>query len=117
MKISPKSDACLFWNQHGIEIDFCRVPDQEVVNTIFSVTENSGIKIEDNAIPYSFSTSTSEIRRQRQHYWVSVSLNYDCEEVAEAIANELRNDHNLTVKVCKTNPDEGQGNIVVQSRA
>jgi len=117
MKILPKSDVCLSWGQHGVEIDFCRVPDREVANTVFSVTENPGIKIEDNAIPYSLSGVTSEIERQRLHYWVAVSSNYDCEEVAQAIANELRKDHNLTVRVCKTNPDDGQENIVVQGRA
>jgi len=89
MKIKARYDVAILCLQQELQIHFSGIPDVRVANELNALaSKNKGIKLDNG-----------QQEKQRLYYSVTVTPVFDIEEVARTIADYLRQDHELTVRL------------------
>lgn len=110
MKLEKDYDVALTVNNYGINVYMARIPDPEVAAVIVTLNQNPGIELPEGRQTvgpvFGELPCTKAPPTQRLYYWVEIFPVYEVKKVAEAIANELRYEHGLTVRVIHDFPDD-----------
>lgn len=104
MLIKPNYNCAIVVYYDGLAIEFSNIPDMEVVAEIYDLEKNTGMFLPiDRQKKHSYGDSvpaaTSKLDLQRLYYWVTVSRVYESLQVANLLALELCEKHQLVVKV------------------
>lgn len=101
MKIKPDFDVAIRAVPDGINVNFARIPDQEIAALLFAIAQNPGVELPEqpqNEFGWiDDSKPCTHKERQRLYYWIKFSPVYAIEPIAKDLAATLVNDHGLKV--------------------
>lgn len=102
-----------------MRIYFARVPDPEIANTVFALSNRPSIEVcESNGLIVYGTPETSPLfskERERILYTLSIPPLYDAATIARRLARTLSSEHGLSVNLTFVDPPQNQRSEVIPS--